>query len=99
MQAAFKNLSKSGICVVAGNPKKGQEIKVNPYDLIFGKKIYGFSGNDVSLEKNIKTYNKLINKISFSKLRKIYKNYTFKNINNAINDFKKGKILRPLIKF
>ena len=99
MKASFENLSHNGTCIVAGNPKKGQEIKINPYDLIFGKKIYGFSGNDVSLEKNIKNYHKLINKINLSKLRKIYKNYTFKNINKAISDFNNGKILRPIIKF
>ena len=99
MELAYKNLSNDGLCVLAGNIKKGNTIQLNPYDLIFGKKIVGFSGNNVSLEKNIRIYHKLINKINFSKLRKIFKIYKFKNINNAIKDFNNGKILRPLIKF
>jgi len=99
MEMAIKNLSTQGLCVLAGNIKRGLKIKIDPYDLIFGKKIYGFSGNDISLEKNLKRYNQLLNKINFNKLRKIFKVYKFKNINRAVDDFKNGKILRPLIKF
>jgi S-(hydroxymethyl)glutathione dehydrogenase/alcohol dehydrogenase len=99
MQHAYKNLSKDGTFVLAGNTKVGQKIKINPYDLIFGKKIHGFSGNDVSLEGNINIYSKIIKKIGFSKIRRLYKTYSFKNINIAINDFNKRKVLRPLIKF
>ena len=99
MEMAVKNLSTQGSCVLAGNIKRGFKIKIDPYDLIFGKKIYGFSGNDVSLEKNLKKYAQLLKKVNFNKLRKIFKVYKFKNINKAIDDFKNGKILRPLIKF
>lgn len=99
MEFAYKNLSKDGIFVLAGNPKKGQKIKINPYDLIFGKKIFGFSGNDISLQKNIDIYSKILKQVGIKKLRKIYNSYFFKNINKAIEDFNKGKVLRPLIKF
>ena len=99
MELAYKNLSNDGLCILAGNIKKGNLIQLNPYDLIFGKKIVGFSGNDVSLENNLKLYYKLITKINISKLRKIFKVYKFKDINKAIKDFNSGKILRPLIKF
>jgi S-(hydroxymethyl)glutathione dehydrogenase/alcohol dehydrogenase len=99
MEAAIKNLSYNGTMVLAGNTRKGDFIRLNPYDLIFGKKIFGFSGNDVSLEKNIKNYVKIIRKINLKKLRSIFSVYKFKNINKAIRDFKKGTVLRPLIKF
>ena len=66
---------------------------------IFGKKIFGFSGNDVSLEKNFKNYIKIIKKINFKQISNIFSIYKFKNINEAILDFKKGTVLRPLIKF
>ena len=52
----LKNLPNDGICVLAGNIKK-EKIRINPYDLIF-KKIFGFSGMDVSLEKNLNLYTK-----------------------------------------
>ena len=99
MQSAYKNLSRKGTFVLAGNTKIGEKIKINPYDLIFGKKIHGFSGNDVSLEDNINDYSKIIKKLSFTKIRKVYKTYSFQNINLAIKDFNNGKVLRPLIKF
>ena len=77
----------------------GHKIKFNPYDLIFGKRIYGFSGNDLSLEGNINKYFNIIKKLKLKKLRNIFTHYKFQNINSAIKDFKKGKILRPLIHF
>ena len=99
MEMAIDNLSKNGSTILAGNLKKGNLIKLNPYDLIFGKKVYGFSGNDVSLEKNMNYYSKIIKKINLNKLRSIFSVYKFININKAVQDFKKGVVLRPLIKF
>ena len=99
MEMAIHNLSSDGICVLAGNIKHGHKIKFNPYDLIFGKRIYGFSGNDLSLEGNINKYFNIIKKLKLKKLRNIFTHYKFQNINSAIKDFKKGKILRPLIHF
>jgi len=99
MEAAVKNLANNGKMILAGNTKKGDYVRLNPYDLIFGKRIYGFSGNDVSLERNIKKYIKIVKKINFKKLRDIFSTYKFQNINKAILDFKKGTVLRPLIKF
>ena len=78
---------------------KSGKIKIDPYDLIFGKKIFGFSGSDLPLDKNFKKYYQLIKKINYNKLRKVFKVYKFKKINQAIADFKNGKTLRPLIKF
>lgn len=98
MNYAIKNLPNDGICVLAGNIKKGKKIRINPYDLIFGKKIFGFSGMDVSLEKNLNLYTKIIKKTNIKKLRSIYKTYPLRQINKAIIDFKKGKVFRSLIK-
>ena len=99
MEMAIKNLSSKGSCILAGNIKHGLTIKFNPYELIFGKRIHGFSGNDLSLDKNINQYFRALKKINFNKLRKIFKIYKFNDINKAIYDFNKGKTLRPLINF
>ena len=97
-QSAINNLDAKGKVIIAGNIKKGNFIKLNPYDLIFGKNLLGFSGNDVSLEKNLKKYIAILKKFGLNKVRKFYKSYQFKHINKAIADFKSGKVLRPLIK-
>ena len=99
MEMAIKNLSSRGSCILTGNIKYGFKIEINPYELIFGKKIYGFSGNDLPLDENIQKYLQLLKKINYSKLRKVFKVYKFHNINKAIYDFKKEKVLRPVIKF
>ncbi len=62
------------------------------------EKIFGFSANDVSLDKNLKYYLNLLKRVNHKKLRNIFKVYEFKNINKAVIEFKKGKTLRPLIK-
>ncbi len=99
MEMAVKNLSSKGSAILAGNLNSGDLISLNPYDLIFGKKVFGFSANDVSLEKNFKYYLKLLKKVNLKKLRSVFKVYNLREINKAIREFKTGKTLRPLIKF
>jgi len=53
----------------------------------------------LSLENNIKKYYGIIKKLKLKKIRSAFPEYDFKKINLAIKDFKKGKILRPLISF
>jgi S-(hydroxymethyl)glutathione dehydrogenase/alcohol dehydrogenase len=98
MAQAINILSTSGTVILAGNIKKGEFVDLNPYDLIFGKKIFGFSANNISLTKNLKLYLKILQKINYKKLRKIFKVYKLNHINKAISDFKSGKVIRPLIK-
>ena len=99
MAQAINILSTNGTAILAGNIKKGKFVDLNPYDLIFGKKIFGFSANNVSLSKNFKLYLKILQKINYKKLRKIFKVYKLNDINKAISDFKSGKVIRPLIKY
>ena len=98
MNYAIKNLPHDGLCILAGNTKRGNKIQINPYDLIFGKKIVGFSGMDVSLEKNLNSYTKILKKTNIRMLRSLFKTYSLKQINKAVVDFKKGNVFRSLIK-
>lgn len=97
MEQALINLSTKGYCIISGNEKIGKKININPYDIIFGKKIIGTIGGNISLEKNIKLFKKLL---AFNKItNQIYfkKKYKLKNINSAIKDFINGRSTRPLI--
>ena len=98
MMLAVNTLPNNGICILCGNLKKGLNININPYDLIFGKKILGFAGSNISLKSNINLFSKLIKKKDIHNLRKIIKIYNLNSINKAIKDFKQGKVFRPLIK-
>lgn len=99
MQNAFQNISTKGKCVIAGNPPKNDKIKLNPYEFIFGKKIQGFAGDEVLINKNLDLFTKILNFHSKCNLNRFFKSYKFKDINKAIKDFKNGKVIRPLIRF
>ena len=70
-----------------------------PHDLIKGKKIIGSWGGSINLEKDLMLIlNTLKNKLKLFNLI-INKTYELKDLNKAIRDLKKGKTIRPLIKF
>jgi len=98
IQDGFKILNNNGNMIFASHPPKGKKIKIDPFDLIKGKKIFGSWGGGVDYEKNCETIFRLFRGIkNFDQLfgGKIYK---FNNINKAIQDLKKEKVLRPIIK-
>ena len=89
-----------GKFIMIGNTKVGEKISIDAWDFIFGKTLTGAWGNGGTTMKNFEINEKiLISEIH--NIRKILskKNYKITEINNALNDFKNGKVLRPIIKF
>jgi len=88
-----------GKLVFASHPKFNSKIKLNPFDLILGKKIYGTWGGGINFKKDLNTLTKILS--SFPKINNLFfnKTYQLNNINSAIKDFEKGVVIRPLIKF
>ena len=98
IENGFKILKSNGKMIFASHPSKGKKIKLDPFDLIRGKKIIGSWGGDFDYEKNCMKIFKIFRGIkNFDKLFQ-EKTYDFNQINYAIKDFKNGKVLRPLIK-
>ena len=89
---------EKGKLVFASHPSKNTKISLDPHELIRGKKIIGsWGGNTLPINDTKKIFNLFKkNKISFSTLFKSV--YKFKDINKAIIDFKKGKVIRPILK-
>tara|TARA_B100000131_G_scaffold322447_1_gene376402 strand:+ start:752 stop:1804 length:1053 start_codon:yes stop_codon:yes gene_type:complete len=98
IENAFKNLKKDGVCVVGGNVKFGTKLKIDPYEIIFGKQILGTIGGDLQINKNLQLFNKIVQSNPVMKKSFLKYQYNLNNINKAFNDLKKGKVLRPLIK-
>lgn len=96
---ALTLLNNNGKLIFASHPKKNDKIKIEPFELIKGKKIEGSWGGLTNFEKNIKDYEKIIlmNKKIINEIT--HKLYTFKNINKAIKDMRQKKSIRPVIKF
>jgi len=86
-----------GKVITVGNYKVGLNVKINPWNVIEGKTLKGVWNSDINFNNKFDKLQKVFNKIStnifFSD--RIYK---LIDVNRAIKDFKKGKVIRPLIK-
>jgi len=92
-------IQTDGTLVFASHPPKKDKIKINPHDLIKGKKIYGSWGGCCKPDNDIKRIFKFFNyKNIFSKNLKI-KKYKLNKIKNAFSDVLKGKAHRAVIEF
>ena len=97
-EESFKILKNSGKMIFASHPSKGKKIKLDPFDLIKGKKIFGSWGGEVRPDTDISKIWGLIKKADINLNDFIPKQYSLEEINIAINDLKLGKVFRPLIK-
>mgnify|MGYP006081693591 CR=1 FL=1 len=86
-----------GKVIVVGNYQKQFISKLDPWNIIEGKTLKGAWNSEINykdkFEKLEKIFKGLKTKFFFS--NKVYK---LTQINKAINDFKSGKVIRPLIK-
>lgn len=99
IEEGFSLIKKSGELIFASHPQNFRKIKLDPHELISGKKIYGSWGGSCKLDNDINNifdyFNKknifsIYGKISFFRLNEIRK---------AINKVMSGKINRAIIKF
>ena len=98
METAFQSVrNRGGKCVIAGNLPIGEEISINPMDLIRGKKIVGTWGGEAHIEKDISKYLEwhISGKMNLDKL--ITHDFELKNINKAFSGLENGKIGRGVI--
>jgi len=98
IQHGFELLNYKGTMIFASHPKKGKKIKLDPFEFIKGKKIFGSWGGDINYEKQSKLLFNLFRKIRNYNSLFAEKTYSFDQINSALLDFKSNKILRPIIK-
>ncbi len=95
IEKGFDLIKNSGIILFASHPPTGDKIRLDPHELIKGKKIFGSWGGSSDPEKIASRLEKL-------KYRKylhflLGNEYSLSNINNALDDLSEGKSLRPII--
>jgi S-(hydroxymethyl)glutathione dehydrogenase/alcohol dehydrogenase len=98
IEFAFSLTKKfGGKCFFASHPNEKSKISIKPFDLISGKKIFGSWGGGSDPQKIAKIMSKFF--LKNKKILNLYftKEYSLKNINKAIKDFKKKSVLKPLI--
>lgn len=99
IEVGFNLIKKKGKLIFASHPKNSKKIKLNPHDLISGKKIYGSWGGNCRLDKDInKIFNYFDRKNTFSTHAKI-SFFKLSSIGEAFNKVISGQINRAIIKF
>ena len=88
---------KYGELLFASHPPSGAKIKLDPHELISGKKIKGTWAGNTNLDRDIKKYYNIFKKKSY-KLKKFVKVFNFKKINLAIKEARKSNISRVILK-
>ena len=93
------NLAKKfgGKIIVVGNYKKKLLSKLNPWHIIEGKTLKGAWNSEINFKNKFLKLENIFKKLKtdFYFSNKVYK---ITEINKAVADFKKGKVIRPLIK-
>ena len=97
IENGFDLLKNNGKLIFASHPPKSQKIRLDPFELIKGKKILGSWGGKSDPNKDIMKFYKILKKLKFMRYLKT-KKYNINQISKAIIDLKKGKVLRPIIK-
>jgi S-(hydroxymethyl)glutathione dehydrogenase/alcohol dehydrogenase len=98
MEMAFRVVrDMGGLCVLAGNLPQGEQISIDPFDLIKGKRIVGTWGGETKPDRDIPLYVDLYIKGRLKLENLITHCYSLEEINTAIEDLKSGKIGRALI--
>lgn len=98
MEAAIAAVrAPGGTAVLAGNLPAGERIRLDPFDLIRGKRILGTWGGETDPDRDIPTYAALYQagKLPLEKL--ITHSYNLENINQALEDLETGKVGRALV--
>ena len=97
IELGFSLINKNnGQLLFASHPPSGKKIKIDPHELISGKKICGSWGGKTYPDKDIKKYHNILkNKIKLKKFVKIFK---FNQINLALNEARRSNLARVILK-
>ncbi len=98
MEGAFRSVRNGGgLCVIAGNVEPGRQMRVDPYDLIRGKRLVGTWGGETDMDRDVPQYVEgfLAGKLPLSQL--ISGDYGLERINELLDDLEQGRIVRGVI--
>ena len=94
MESAMEFLKPRGELIIAGNLAGGEKIEIDPFELIGGKTIRGtWGGNTDNPDGDIPYYAEELNIFSILQGN----DYKLEQINEAVDNFREGKEIRPII--
>lgn len=99
MEQAFASLSNTGTLGIAGHPKEGSKISLNPFEFILGKKIVGSWGGGTNPDKDIPYYAKQYLQGNLPVEKLVTHRFQLDDINDAVNALRSGNVARVVISF
>jgi len=99
MEKAFSSLKAPGLCVLAGNLPKGEQITIDPFDLIRGKRITGTWGGASQIDTDVITYAQHFLEGSFDLTSLITHITPLSEINDLLSLLEAGQVGRGLVTF
>lgn len=99
MAQAFSSIHNGGKCVVAGMAPLGDMLTLAPYELLLGKTLVGCVQGHIKAPIDVPRYVDLYmaGKLPIDKL--VTKRYSLADINKALENLDKGKVVRAVIRF
>jgi S-(hydroxymethyl)glutathione dehydrogenase/alcohol dehydrogenase len=99
METAFRAVrNQGGLCVLAGNLPHGEQIAIDPFDLIRGKRIVGTWGGETQPDADIPRFVDWFQKGRLPLAELITREYRLDQINDALVDMEQGRVTRALVK-
>ena len=86
-----------GTAVIVGNPKFGEQLVLDPWQIIMGKRLVGAWSNDDDFDRDLPRFAELILSEKFDADVLLSKPYALTSINDAVDDLEAGRVGRPLI--
>lgn len=98
IETAFQAVRKfGGLCVFASHPPFGDKIRLDPHDLISGKKIEGSWGGSCDPERDTLKFASFYREGKLPLERFLSRRYRLEEINQALDDLESGDLVRGLI--
>lgn len=97
IESGFESLSCHGSLVFASHPPTGQKISLDPHQLISGKSIKGSWGGDLVPETHSHLILETLGSLDQRADSLLSKSYGLNEVEVALNDLRRGEVLRPLI--
>lgn len=97
LQAIHSIRNQGGTAVIVGNAPYGEKLCLDPKQLNLGKRVLGTWGGDNNPDVDFPRYIGMAASGKLNLKPLISKIYGLKEINNALDDLEKGRVIRPLI--
>lgn len=88
---------QGGLCVFASHPRAGEKIRLDPHELISGKQIRGTWGGGCDPDKDIPRFANFYREGKLPLEKLLSNRYPLEQINKALEDLERRKIIRALI--